>query len=137
MYRVTKVIEFCYGHRLMDYEGKSKALHGHSARLLVTLGTEMLDETGFVREFGEVKRTIKDWVDKIFDHVMLMRSDDPFLTLLKEHNEPIFEMELNPTSENICKIIFDYAESEGLPVLEVQLWETPTSSASYRKGNSV
>ena len=64
MYMVTKVIEFCYGHRLMDYEGKSKALHGHSAKLIVTLGTEMLDETGFVREFGEVKRTIKEWVDE-------------------------------------------------------------------------
>lgn len=136
MYRVTKVIDFCYGHRLMDYGGKSKAIHGHSGRLKVTLESETLDAIGFVREFGDVKRTIKEWVDSHIDHTMLMRKDDPFLPLLKEHNEPVYEMEQNPTSENICKIIFDYAASVGLPVSEVQLWESPTSSASYGKRTS-
>jgi 6-pyruvoyltetrahydropterin/6-carboxytetrahydropterin synthase len=38
----------------------------------------------------------------------------------------------NPTAENIAKLIFNYARSQGLPVVEVRLWETPTSYASYR-----
>ena len=29
---VKKVIEFCYGHRLLDYDGKCQNLHGHNAQ---------------------------------------------------------------------------------------------------------
>ena len=31
MYLVTKRIEFCYGHRLLDYDGVCKHPHGHNA----------------------------------------------------------------------------------------------------------
>src|SRR5688572_28648265 len=31
MYSVTKRIEFCYGHRLLDYDGICKHPHGHNA----------------------------------------------------------------------------------------------------------
>ena len=31
MYSVTKRIDFCYGHRLLDYEGVCKHPHGHNA----------------------------------------------------------------------------------------------------------
>ena len=31
MYVVTKRIEFCYGHRLLDYDGVCKHPHGHNA----------------------------------------------------------------------------------------------------------
>ncbi len=135
MYRVTKKIYFCYGHRLLDYGGKSKALHGHNGRLEVTLESDTLDEIGFVAEFGEVKRIIQGWVDAHLDHKMVLRNDDPILPLLKEQGEPYFEMDANPTSENIARLIFDYSVSQGLPVVEVKLWETPTSCAIYR-GNT-
>jgi 6-pyruvoyltetrahydropterin/6-carboxytetrahydropterin synthase len=133
MYRVTKKIHFCYGHRLLDYGGKSKAVHGHNGRLEVTLESETLDGIGFVVEFGDVKRIIQGWVDERFDHTMILRKDDPLLPFLKEHGDPYFEMDGNPTSENIAKLIFDYGVSQGLPVIEVKLWETPTSCATYRK----
>lgn len=132
MYRVTKRIDFCYGHRLLDYGGKSKSLHGHNGRLEVTLESETLDETGFVMEFGDIKRTIKAWVDAHLDHAMILRKDDPFLPILREHRQSHFAMDANPTSENVARLIFDYAVSLGLPVVEVRLWETPTSCAAYR-----
>ena len=31
MYSVTKRLEFCYGHRLLDYDGICKHPHGHNA----------------------------------------------------------------------------------------------------------
>ena len=113
MYRVTKVIDFVCGHRLLDYGGRSKAIHGHSGRFGVTLEGETLDETGFLREIGEVKQTVKEWIDANFDHVMMMRKDDPFLSPLKKHDEPVFEMNENSTTENLCKVIFDYAADLG------------------------
>ena len=34
MYRVTRQIDFCYGHRLLNYAGKCKNLHGHNGRAM-------------------------------------------------------------------------------------------------------
>ena len=37
MYRVTREIRFCYGHRLLHYDGKCKHLHGHNGRAVISL----------------------------------------------------------------------------------------------------
>ena len=63
---------------------------------------------------------------------MLLHRDDPIVPMLKQRGEAFYVMDENPTAENIAKLIFDHARSKGLPVVEVRLWETPTSSASYR-----
>ncbi|MEM4248235.1 MAG: 6-carboxytetrahydropterin synthase, partial [Candidatus Nanoarchaeia archaeon] len=34
-YQVSREIEFSYGHRLLNYEGKCKHLHGHNGKALV------------------------------------------------------------------------------------------------------
>ena len=46
--------------------------------------------------------------------------------------EPFVELDVNPTAENIAKLIFDRAAEHGLPVIEVTLWETENSFAAYR-----
>jgi hypothetical protein len=33
--------------------------------------------------------------------------------------------------ERIAKLIYDHASSQGLPVVRVKVWETPTSFAEY------
>ena len=43
MYLVTKRIEFCYGHRLLDYDGICKHPHGHNAVVEVDVRTDRLD----------------------------------------------------------------------------------------------
>jgi 6-pyruvoyltetrahydropterin/6-carboxytetrahydropterin synthase len=40
-------------------------------------------------------------------------------------------MDVNPTAENIARLIFEHAASQGFPVVEVKLWETETCCASY------
>jgi 6-pyruvoyltetrahydropterin/6-carboxytetrahydropterin synthase len=53
------------------------------------------------------------------------------LPLLREQGEPVFVMEVNPTAENVARLIFDYATGQGFPVSEVRLWETDACYASY------
>ncbi|MFG0335899.1 MAG: 6-pyruvoyl tetrahydropterin synthase family protein [Maioricimonas sp. JB049] len=133
MFRVVQEISFCYGHRLLNYVGKCQYLHGHNARALVALEAESLDHRGMVIDFGDIKQSLQTWVDDELDHRMLLCRDDPALPVLKDLGEPVFEMEGNPTAENIARLIFEQAERLGLPVVEVVLWETPRSSATYRK----
>ncbi len=132
MFKVTKEIYFCYGHRLMNYDGKCKFLHGHNGMAEIDIEAESLDERGMVMDFSDVKRIIKQWIDEYIDHKMLLRRDDPMLPVFREKGEPVYVMESNPTAENIAKLIYDYAVSQSLPVAEVRLWETESSFATYR-----
>jgi 6-pyruvoyltetrahydropterin/6-carboxytetrahydropterin synthase len=132
MFKVTKHIEFCYGHRLLEYGGKCKHLHGHNGCVEVDIEADGLDARGMVRDFADIKAALKNWIDETLDHRMLLCKDDPILPALKERGEQYFVMDENPTAENIAKLIFDQARSKGLPVVEVRLWETPSSCASYR-----
>ena len=132
MYQVTKHLRFCYGHRLLNYQGKCRYLHGHNGRAEIELTTNELDARGMVRDFEEIKQSIQRWIDEHLDHKMLLCKQDPALPLLKQLGEPFFEMEMNPTAESIAKLIFDVTKQHGFPVTAVRLWETDQSFATYR-----
>ena len=133
MYSVTREISFCYGHRLLEYDGKCRHLHGHNGRAVITLTAAGLDKLGMVMDFTQLKRIVGGWIDGNLDHKMLLHKDDPALAFLLAQKEPVFVMEVNPTAENIAKLIFDFAASQGFPVAEVKLWETDTSCAAYAR----
>jgi 6-pyruvoyltetrahydropterin/6-carboxytetrahydropterin synthase len=133
MHRVTKELHFCYGHRLLDYDGKCRYLHGHNGIAVITLESQTLDRLGMVRDFSEIKRIMQHWLDSELDHKMILQRDDPAVPLLRQLGEPIFLLDVNPTAENIAKLIFDQARRLGFPVAEVSLWETPNSYATYRE----
>ena len=131
MYRVTKKIRFCYGHRLLRYSGPCRHLHGHNGLLEVHLAAERLDERDMVVDFDDIKKAVKTWVDENLDHRMLLSREDPCLPVLEELGEPCYVFEGNPTAENICRVVYAQAKSSGLPVVEVRLWETETSWAAW------
>ena len=133
MYSVTKHIEFCYGHRLLNYEGKCRYLHGHNGRVEIELTSERLDARGMVRDFTEIKEVIHTWIDRELDHKMLLSRNDPALPILRELGEPVFVLDTNPTAEAIAELIFHYTASCGFPVTAVKLWETSRSAAIYQR----
>ena len=133
MYSVTREISFCYGHRLLRYDGKCRHLHGHNGRAVITLAATDLDALGMVMDFTLLKRIVGGWIDSQLDHKMLLHKDDPALAYLQTQGEPIYVMHVNPTAENIARLIFDFAASQGFPVTEVKLWETDSSCATYAR----
>ena len=133
-YRVTRKIDFCYGHRLLNHDGKCRYLHGHNGLLEVDLESTVLDNMGMVVDFGLVKDVVKGWVDTNLDHRMLLSRGDPVIPSLEQLGEPFYLMDGNPTAENIARLIFLHARELGLEVSEVRLWETPSNCAIYREG---
>ncbi len=133
MYKVTRYIEFCYGHRLLNYSGKCRHLHGHNAKAEIELYAEVLDALGMVRDFEVIKKVVQVWIDENLDHKMILCKDDPLIPSLKDLNERHYIIDQNPTAEAISKLIYDYAASQELPISEVRLWETPRSYATYRR----
>ena len=131
MYSVTKRIDFCYGHRLLDYDGICRHPHGHNARVEIEIRTDSLDQRNMVTDFSDIKRVMKGWIDRELDHKMILRADDPLTRVLQEMGEPIYVLDSNPTVERIARLIFDVAQERGLPVARITVWETPTSWATY------
>ena len=137
MYRVSKSVSFCYGHRLLNYQGKCRHLHGHNARAVITLERDSLDERGMVEDFSELKRLVWAWLDSEIDHTLLLHKDDPILPLLQDSGERVMVTEENPTAEVLARMIYEYVAAKGFPVTDVTLWETETSYASYSKASVV
>jgi 6-pyruvoyltetrahydropterin/6-carboxytetrahydropterin synthase len=134
MFRVIREFDFCYGHRLLKYEGKCRHLHGHNGRAVITLEAPTLDDRGMLVDFSDIKATVQRWVDDHLDHNMLLCEQDPLVPILQAQGERVFVMRDNPTAENIARLIFEQARAAGLPIVEVSLWETPNCHASYREG---
>jgi 6-pyruvoyltetrahydropterin/6-carboxytetrahydropterin synthase len=131
MFSVSREIEFCYGHRLLNYPGKCRHLHGHNGRLVITFAASALDDRGMVLDFSEIKRVVNRWIDENLDHRMILDQTDPAVPVLQGLGEPLFLMKVNPTAENIAKLIFEVAREQGFPVTDVRLWETPRCCARY------
>ena len=131
MFRVSKEIWFCYGHRLLNYNGKCANLHGHNGKAVITIESPELDNLGMVVDFTLVKKLLGQWIDAHLDHKMILHKDDPIIPELMRLGEPFMVIAENPTAENIAKMIYEQAVSQNLPVTEVTLWETENSFATY------
>ncbi len=122
MFEVTIEETFAAGHALRNYHGKCENVHGHNYRCQVTLEGERLDEIGLLVDFVELKRIV---------HSVLDRMDHQWL-----NDFPPFD-KLNPSAENMAKYVYDEVcdglkARDGVRVQAVKLWETDTSSATYR-----
>ena len=124
MFELTIIEEFEAAHRLPDYEGKCCRLHGHNWKVeAIVRGTE-LDELGMLVDFKAIKNALKGVLDR-FDH--------RFLNEL----EP-FAAGINPTAENLARIIFEeLAKSDAFvrdsELFAITVYETPTSSVTYTR----
>ncbi len=133
MYKVTQELPFCYGHRLLHYDGKCARLHGHNGTARITLRAEALDQQGMVADFDAIDKTIRAFIDQTLDHRLLLHQDDPLVPVLRSLAEPFVAVPFNPTAENIARMIYQHAEAAGLPVSEVQLVEVEGSIAAYSR----
>ena len=129
----TRRLQFAMGHRVHGHEGKCRHLHGHNARAMIRLDSESLDRLGLVMDFKEIGDYVKSWLDAEIDHNMLLYKEDPILPLLRGAGERVYVMDTNPSAENIARLVFEYVERGGFPVVEVAIVETASAVASYRR----
>jgi 6-pyruvoyltetrahydropterin/6-carboxytetrahydropterin synthase len=121
MFEVAVEETFAAAHRLRDYRGKCENLHGHNYRVRVTVGGGELAPNGLLVDFTDLKREMRRVIERL-DHQYL--------------NEiPPFDR-LNPSAENIAKYFYDEiaaaVDSPRAGLVEVTVWETETSTATYR-----
>lgn len=121
MFEVAVEYSFSAGHALRNYKGKCENVHGHNYRVRVTVEGEKLNGAGLLVDFAELKAGIRSIADNL-DHRFL-NDVEPF-------------DRLNPSAENIAKHLADglgaKLATQGVRLQSVTVWETDTSSATYR-----
>lgn len=133
VHEIAKDLHFSYGHRLMNHAGKCKMLHGHNAKVTIKVASESLTADGMVMDFSLIKEKTKNWLDQYLDHQMLLHKDDPVAEILQKAGEHVRILDVHPTAECLAQMIFEFVQSNDIPVTEVTLWETESCMASYKK----
>jgi len=112
-------ISFLLRATAAQLRGQVPKLNGHNGKAIITLAGPSLDALGMVMDSPDETRVAEVESMKRFDHKMLLHRDDPVLAHLKEKGEPVVVLDVNPTAENIAKMIYDYTKAQGFPVTEV------------------
>ena len=133
MFTISRQFTFCYGHRLQGHAGKCANLHGHNGTIKIDLRNNQLNSQGMVTDFIDMKKTIGEWIETTLDHHLILQESDPLVDILQENGETVLTLPVDPTAENLAKLIYEKAEDFGLPVYAVSVWETEKCAAEYRK----
>ena len=133
MFTISRQFVFCYGHRLVHHIGKCANLHGHNGVVKIGLRNDQLNPQGMVADFIDVKNTIGEWIETTLDHRLILQESDPLVDVLQKHGEVVLILPVEPTAENLAKLIYEKAEEFGLPIYSVAFWETEKCGAEYNK----
>jgi 6-pyruvoyltetrahydropterin/6-carboxytetrahydropterin synthase len=120
MYEIMVESQFAAAHQLRGYKGKCEKLHGHNWKAQIVVAAEKPNEIGLVIDFHELKKITNEILSTL-DHSVL--------------NEIFPFTEINPSSENIAKWLYDTIKKKiayyNVDVSSVTLWESETASATY------
>ncbi|GBE06293.1 6-carboxy-5,6,7,8-tetrahydropterin synthase [bacterium BMS3Abin10] len=120
MYELMIETQFSAAHQLREYKGKCENMHGHNWKVQIVVAAEKLNEIGLGMDFHDLKR-ISNEVVSTLDHAVL--------------NEIFPFTEINPSSENIAKWLYDSigkkTEGGNITMSSVTVWESETASATY------
>ena len=120
MYDLMIELQFSSAHQLRGYKGKCEKLHGHNWRVQVTVSSDKLDDIGIVIDFHELKDISAEVIASL-DHSFL--------------NDVFPFTEINPSSENIARWIYDSInkklDQDQCDISSVTVWENETASATY------
>ena len=127
---ITKVFHFNaahqYGHsdwtdeKNWEVFGPDSKIHGHNYMLEVMVTGDIVDDTGFLVDLGNLKKIVKKNVIDILDHSLF-------------NVEVEFFKDRQPSSENLVIFIWNQIQSElkGAKLHRIRLHETPTIFTDY------
>lgn len=128
---------FNAAHFLTNYKGKCENLHGHRWQVIVYLYKEILSSQGedkdMLIDFGEFKQIVRAEVKK-FDHTFIVEENSLHPETVRALEQETFKLTFVPfrtTSENFAQYFYQRFCALGLPVVRVEVDETPHNCAIY------
>lgn len=156
MYQSTKIFDN-YSVALRQHKAQHshcQLLHGYAIKFKVWFASnepnieEQLDDMNWIVDFGGFKSKpigngLKDWMDDMFDHTMLIEKDDPYRDIF----EQMGQMGLCKVhfldkmgAESLAKMVFDKfndvlskTDANRCKVVKVECFENEKNSAIYEE----
>ena len=116
MFEVKVETYFSSAHHLLNYKGKCENVHGHNWKVEVTACGDNLDNSNILIDFKMLKKATNEVIDYL---------DHKDLNILEEFRNE------SPSSEFIARFIYNKLKEQIKEISRVDVWETPTSRASY------
>jgi len=117
MYVLSADTHFSAAHCLPGYQGNCARMHGHTWQVTVSISAEAVDDLGMCVDFKELSGALDEIVGR-FDHRNL---ND-----LEEFRD------INPTSENLARIIYEDLAGEFAGAVFKVVSVTVAESVRYR-----
>lgn len=153
LFRVAKVFEVEYSHRLFKHPEKCRFPHGHRLRIEIVLRGTELDERDMVCDYKALKLLVRELVGRL-DHALALGEHDPQREVLEATSERVLVFEgADPTTEVLARWLYEgirdrlrsdreyvsptgatYSIPGGVELERVRVWETATSWAEYEDG---
>lgn len=142
--RITRREEFEMAHILPGYNGPCGNLHGHSYKIEVTVEGPQDQPFGMVMDFKNLKEIIKSVVPDhrfVFNGTNTSNVERDLVEVLDKYGLKYVAYPFDTTAENmvvyfanlINEIIQKIPEYENSRVVEVNLWETTNSHATWKE----
>jgi 6-pyruvoyltetrahydropterin/6-carboxytetrahydropterin synthase len=120
MFTVSIETEFSAAHIIRGYNGACSRQHGHNWKVTVEATSKKLDNLGMSVDFYVLQKTTEEVLAQLDHHDL--------------NTVPPFDHELNPTSENLARYIYQQLQHR-LPahvtISSVTIGETSKYSAKY------
>ena len=137
MYGLKSESSFDGAHFLTDYYGKCENLHGHRWRVVAYLKQQDLQVEGTMKDmvvdFGEFKRILRAATAEL-DHTFLVEEGSlkpQTIACLEDEGFTLSILPFRTTAENLARYFAQKLIDKGLPVSQVDCYETPLNCASY------
>lgn len=121
-------------------------LHGYALKFKVWFTSETLDDMNWVVDFGGFKAApqgngLKDWMNDMFDHTLLIEKDDPYLDFFQSASmEGLCKLKVLDKigCESLAKLVYDKfndvlskTDAGRSRVIKVEVFENDKNSAIY------
>ena len=131
--------ESCFdaAHFLSEYDGKCENLHGHRWRVVAYLSVPELQAEGqnkdMVVDFSDFKRARRE-LTEAWDHSFIVEEGSlapQTVACLEAESFRLSFVPFRTTAENFARHFAAGLAERGLPVSQVDVYETPNNCATY------
>jgi 6-pyruvoyltetrahydropterin/6-carboxytetrahydropterin synthase len=100
-------------HRQWRSDAHCKFVHGYSREFYFKFACAELSHEGWVVDFGGLK-SVKTWLEHMFDHTFLASNDDPFIETFRElDSEGVIQLRTMPNvgMEGTAEYVFQHVNA--------------------------
>jgi len=126
-------------HRQWRSDAHCKFVHGYSREFYFEFACAELSYEGWVVDFGGLK-SVKAWLDKMFDHTFLASEDDPFMETFRElDRQGVIQLRVLPNvgMEGTAQFVHEHVDAMIADLTRGRAWVTLVEVRENEKNSAV